>query len=365
MKLLVCHPGSNISTGDMYTGLVPALHRRGHEVLEYPLASRIDRTANWLTYNYRKARKAAPDFPKPTWADALYLAAERLVALALRDEPDWTLVMSGMFFSPDVLVLMHRARLPIGLILTESPYDDALQFRILPAAQVVWTNERRSLDVLRLGHPNTHYLPHAYDPERHSPTLAVDGDVPSHDCVFVGTGFQERIDTLAAVDWTGIDLGLYGNWDLLPSRHPLRQYVRGREVPNTTTVALYRRAKIGLNLYRTSMGYGRDAFRVKNAESLNPRALELAACGVFTISDHRAEVDEVFGRAVPTFKTPAELEATIRYWLAPEHDIERQDTAAQLPARVKGHTFDAMAAQIERDFVATMERLKERAHAAA
>jgi hypothetical protein len=362
---MVVHPGSNISVGDVYDGLVPALRRRGHDIIEYPLSARIDRYVNWLKYNYRRAKKVDREMPAPTWSDALYLAAERVVPLALREQPNFILIVSGLFFHPDILILLRRAGQRIGLLCSESPYEDPQQFRILPAAQVVWTNERRSLDVLRLGHPNTHYLPHAYDPERHNPTIDVDEDVAAHDVCFVGTGFQERVDTLASVDWSGIDLGLYGNWDLLPPRHPLRRFVRGKEVPNTTTVSLYRRAKIGLNLYRTSMGYGRDAFRVRHADSLNPRALELAACGVFTLSDYRAEVEEVFGGAVPTFSTPGELERLIRHYLSPAGEAFRLSFAETLPGLVAGRTFDAMAEQIERDFVATTERLKERARAAA
>jgi glycosyltransferase involved in cell wall biosynthesis len=146
---------------------------------------------------------------------------------------------------------------------------------------------------------------------------------------------------------TAIDLGLYGSWGLLGSRHRLRKHVRGGVVTNQAAAALYRRAKIGLNLYRTSMGFGKGAPRVQGAESLNPRALELAACGVFTVSDYRPEVAEVFGPLVPTFTDPAELGPLLQRWLAA--DEGRRRLAAQLPSCVAARTFDAMAAQVAAD----------------
>jgi hypothetical protein len=162
--------------------------------------------------------------------------------------------------------------------------------------------------------------------------------------VFVGSDFQERVRTLNAVDWDGIDLGIYGNFKHGKRYKRLKPHIRGGIVPNQLTAALYRKAAIGLNLYRTGKGWARDAQPVACAESLNPRAVELAACGVFTLSDYRPEVAETFGAAVPTFQTPGELGELIRYYLA--HAEERRALAALLPGCVAGHTFAARTEQI-------------------
>ena len=352
MRLFAIHPGSDIATGDTHVGLVAALRRAGHEVEEWPLAQRIDRWANWLDYNYRIAVEKDASIPTPTWADSLYLAGEQAIPRALRWQPDWVLIVSGMYLHPDLIVLLRRAGLRLALVCTESPYDDVQQFRVLPLAHLAWTNERRSVDVLKYALPTVRYLPCAYDPERHNPAAVEPDDlppVPSHDVVFVGTGFAERIELLEAVDWTGlgIDLGLYGGWEFLAETSPLRAHIKGGRVDNAYTAALYRRAKIGLNLYRQSVGYGPDVPRILAADSLNPRAVELAAAGVFTLSDPRAEVAEVFGGLVPTFTTAKELEALVRRWLP--DDAGRRQVAAQLPGRVAGRTFDAMAAQVVGD----------------
>jgi hypothetical protein len=198
--------------------------------------------------------------------------------------------------------------------------------------------------------PNVSYLPHAWHPAKHTPGLRDgDEDVPSHDVVFVGTAFRERIEWFRAIDWTGIDLGLYGQWDALGGRDRLRQYLRGGPQNNRVTAALYRRAKIGLNLYRSSKGWGRLAPRlaVGQAESLSPRAYELAACGVFHLSEFRPEVAEVFGPLVPTFKSATEAAALIRAWLA--DDAGRLRVAASLPATVAASSWVARAAQVKSD----------------
>lgn len=350
-RLLCVHPGADVSTADVYNGLVPALEARGVECVPYALNTRIAAAGSWLQHSWRRARKTDPDIRRPTEGDVLYQAGTGIIERALRLGVDWVLVWSGMYLHPDILILLRRAGIRTAVILSESPYDSLMEQRILPLVEQAWTNERSCLDEYRRINPNTSYLAHAFDPARHYPILQEHGDdvvgVAAHDVVFVGTGFQERIDTLSQVDWSGIDLGLYGSWDLLPSRHHLRKYVRGGFVDNARAAALYRRAKIGLNLYRSSIGFGRCAPRIEHAESLNPRALELAACGVFQISDYRAEVNEIFGSSVPTFSTAAELEGSIRHFLA--DPLARHTRAQHALEAVQPHTFSARAEQILED----------------
>ena len=110
---------------------------------------------------------------------------------------------------------------------------------------------------------------------------------------------------------------------------------------------LYRKAKIGLNLYRTSKGWD-GADHIDHAESLNPRAVELAACGVFTISDHREEVWDTFNMRVPTFLSAEQLGEKIRFYL--RNNLEREFIAESLPSKVAHLTFEARA----RDVVTTL-----------
>lgn len=325
------------------------MKRQGIEVIDYNLDHRILASGGWFGYLYKRRKKAGFDVRRPGPGDILFHACQDMLGRALVHEVDWVIVVSGMYMHPDWMTIMQRAGIKLGVILTESPYDDQRQGPFIQRCDVAWTNERSSVDFLRMYNPNVFYLPHAHDPARHfpfRPGIEV-GPTPAHDVVFVGTGFQERIEVLSAVNWDGIDFGLYGEWSLLGSRSKLRQQIKGGPVENQYATLLYKRAKICLNLHRMSIGFGSKALRITDAESLNPRAIELAACGVFTISDYRPEIEEVFGGLVPTFSTPTELEDAIRYYLA--HDEERARIAAALPHAVGGMTFDERVDQIMAD----------------
>lgn len=334
MRLLIVHPGADWSVSDLFDGYAAAFRTLGHDVGVYNLSARIEVAHGWLHYCWRKAGRQEP---KPGPVETIYRASLDVVNAALIGDVDWVFVISGMYLHPDALIMLRRAGRRVALLLTESPYEDDRQIRVARLADVVFTNERTSVKSLGAVNPNVYYLPHAYDPKRHRPNVEPSTAVPAHDVVFVGTGFQERLDTLGAIDWSGVDLGLYGTYKLMGSRSKLRPYVRGKVVSNEFAAALYRRAKIGLNLYRQSIHYHRESPHITTAESVNPRALELAACGVFTLSDYRPEVEEVFGGLVPTFTTPAQLQALLSRWLPDEEG--RQALASELPSRVTHSAF--------------------------
>ncbi len=344
MKLLVVHPGAAWATADVWAGLLPALQRAGAEVAQYALDGRIQHAGGYLQWCWRRNKCQGE---KPSEADVLYLASMGLLERALRLQPDWTLIISAMYVHQDALRLMRRAGQRVAILFTESPYADAVQIQQAAWVNACWVNERASVEPFRAVNPQTYYWQHAIDPARHFPRADADDagpDAPAHDVVFVGTGWQERCELLSAINWDGIDLGLYGAWGLLGSRAKLRRYVRGGITANAMTAALYRRAKIGLNLHRASLGWGRASPRVSYAESLNPRCYELGATGCFFITDYRAELADVYGDAVPTFTSPREAEGLIRYFLA--RPDERRLRAARLPSLARAHTFDARARQM-------------------
>jgi spore maturation protein CgeB len=338
MKILLVHPGASFSVHDLFVGYGDALTRLGHEVYPYRLDEAIEDMGRFHHWKWRADGKQGS---KPSSARIFYDAGVRYIEAALRLKADWVLLVSGMYTHPDTIVMGRRAGLRLALLASESPYDDAQQAFVAPYVDMVFTNERTSVPVLGRANPNTFYLPHAYAPW-HAEPLDGHDDVFAHDVVFVGTGFQERLDLLQAVDWSGIDLGLYGSYVLMGSRSKLRQHLAGGVVSNHRTAALYRKAKIGLNLYRTSMGFGKTAPRVRYAESLNPRAYELAASGCFQLSDDRRELHEVFGDAVPTFSDSRHLEKHIRWFL--DRETDRRALAARAQRAVEPHTYEARAA---------------------
>ena len=344
MKLLIVSSGASWSTADVDAGLRYGLAQHGVDVIQYRLDGRIVRAEKWLRGAWKAARKQDPTFQKPTVADVFYQAGIGALEMALRHQVDCVLVVSGMFLYPDVVVLMKRAGLRVCVLMTESPYDDQ-ELNLAKLIDGCWTNERSAVPAFQKVNRNSGYLPHGWHPERHRPgPQPGDDDVPAHDVVFVGSGFHERVEFLSAIDWTGVDFGLYGSWRNLGSGSRLRRFLRGDITDNRKTAALYRRAKIGLNLYRTSKGWGKGAAQIPYAESLNPRAYELAACGVFHLSHYRAEVADVFGDLVPTFRHPTECSALMRAWLA-NHD-GRTAVARALPARVAEASWTERAVRV-------------------
>lgn len=355
MKLLVLSPGASWSTADVDAGLRYGLEHHGVQVVQYRLDSRIARADKWLKNAWRTARKTDPAIVKPTTADVFYQAGIDALAMALRHQVDAVLVVSAMYLHPDVITLMKRAGLRVVVLFTESPYDMRQELAIAKLVDGCWTNERSAVAAFRDVNPHSGYLPHGWHPERHQPgPQPGDDEVARHDVVFVGSAFSERVEWFSAIDWRGIDLGLYGTWDSLRATHPLKRFVRGTQVTNTVTAALYRRAKIGLNLYRTSMGWGRGAPRITHAESLNPRAYELAACGAFHLSDARQEVADVFGALVPTFRHPTEAATLIRAWLA--DPAGRARVQAALPGCVAEASWVERATRVIGDLQTLQQR---------
>jgi spore maturation protein CgeB len=353
VNFLAIHPGASYSTADVFTGLTNALREQGHTVWQFNLDVRLGWQTQWLKFAWRKAGK--PPDGKPQFHEAQWHSQFPLAMWAAWNRPDWVLLFSGQLLHPNLLPLLRKIRcercchFKTAFVFTESPYDDEPgQAALAQQVDVCFTNERSSVPILRRFNPATFYLPAAYDPAKHRPSEP-DPDVPAHDVVFVGTYFEERTELFSRVNWDGIDVGLYGFHTLVPSRSRIRKYIKGDIVPNTRTAALYRAARIGLNPHRVSEALERHARRITRAESLNPRAYELAATGCFQLTDARPEVAEVFGDAVPTYRDAAELEALIRYYLA--HDGERRALAARARQAVQGHTFAARAETLVQELV--------------
>jgi spore maturation protein CgeB len=332
LRLLLVSPGASWATADVFRGLYNGLKYHDVDVTPYRLDTRFAASKAALHWLWRTKKKTQPDLPKPNAADLSYHASIGALEMALRNHVDVVLVVSAMLLHPDVLLMMKQAGLRVVVLFTESPYDHDSEMRVAKIVDGGWTNERSVVQSFRTVNPHFGYLPHGWDPLVHRTDLPLDESVPAHDVVFVGTGFRERYRFFNSIDWSGINLGLYGTWNTTLLNKQVRACVTNGPIDNEQAVLLYRRAKIGLNLYRTSQGWGPNAPSIRHAESVNPRAYELAACGTFAISDYRLESAEVFGDCVPMFQRPIEAAALIRCWLA--DDAGRMAIASALPARV-------------------------------
>jgi glycosyltransferase involved in cell wall biosynthesis len=347
LKILLVHPGASVSTADVEEGLRAGLEGLGVKVYRYRLDHRLafEKAAarGWAAYQRRRGLPAED----PTDQGIVYEAGVRALEMALRLNVHVVVIVAGLLVHPDVLALMRRAGLLVTVLLTETPYSPVGERRLAGLSEGVWTNERTAVERLREVCPNVGYLPHAWHPGRHRPEPEL---APEYDVAFVGTAWADRIELLGAVNWTGIKLALFGNWEALPGRHRLRKHLAGRQMANEEALGVYRRARINLNLHRGREGWPGDGQVGAEvyAESLNPRAYELAALGVFWISDRRrAEHAEIFGEAVPTFGDALELEALIRGYLAdPGARAELADRGPRLVAR---HSWRERARLVRND----------------
>lgn len=330
MRIMVVHPGAAWSTADVYTGLCAGLQANGVSLIE----GRLDTILNWYG---SLVKQGVGDGVLA--ADALLLGGDlnrsalvsaHITRAALLHRPDWVIVVSGHNFNAHDAQALRRAGLKIALVCTESPYWMDVEPKIAQFYDVVFTNERSA--VKAFNHPRCHYLPHAYNPAVHT----ADGPKgPPSDVVFVGSLFDERRALFNAVDWTGVDFVLRGHFiDAVDI------------VDNSATAAYYRSAKISLNHHRTTTMHG-SGKHIARAESLGPRAYEIAACGGFMLCDNsRPEIFDVFGDTVPMYEAgdAADLEHSIRYWL--RFDEARARWANEQHEAVKPHSWIARAKQI-------------------
>jgi spore maturation protein CgeB len=165
------------------------------------------------------------------------------------------------------------------------------------------------------------------------------------DVCFVGTMYPERIELLNSVNWDGIDTKFIG--PNLEAPNGMISMGATNRLPNTEVAKYYAGAKICLNIDRTVTGEcvnGTQHISEGEAWSLGPRAYEIAASGSFQIGQRRAEMEELFGGLVPTFRTADELESLVRHYL--NNDEERQRLAKLQMERVKPCSFGERARKI-------------------
>ena len=346
LRFLFVWPGAEMAISDVAKGYSSALKAAGHHLTDYILTKR-------LIYHISATRRYAEEAGNRSLEDAkddvrlmAKMASECVLPEAIYCKADAVIIVSGLNLWPGVLYLLRWAGIPVVCVLTESPYEDVEQGEWLQSNSeaIVFTNERHSAST----NAGWSYLPCAYDPEVHKevdPDLSVGCDV-----LFLGSGFADRQKFFETVDWTGIDLRLLGPWPNMTDDSPLAQFQNGECIDNSLASSYYRAAKINLNLHRAH----------PHAESTNPRTYEVAASGAFQVSDYRAEIPEIFGSSIPTFRTASELRHLIDRYVADEPMRRRLATEAQ--RRVAKHTFALRAESLVSSLRDVLDSRREAGH---
>lgn len=336
MRVYVVHPGANFSTADVYTGAVAGLRALdGVDVYE----GRLDTIMEWyelalaagIAQGTMKA-EAAKQINAQRWASA------HITQHILQVWPDLVVVISGHNYHTQDVRDLRRIGLKVACVLTESPYMLDAEALLARQYDAVTTNERLAVPLLRATNPRATYLPHAFHPAIHTPHVPPD-PAKACDVVFIGSMFEERKRLIESVDWSGIT-------------HTVRGYhLDGQTpdvVPNLEAADYYRSARICLNHHRTTTSHGSGQhINAHEAESLGPRAYEIAACGGFQLmDDSRPERFDVFGDCAPTYRAgdASDLERQVRYWLA--HEERRAETARAMHQAVQPHSWIRRAGQL-------------------
>lgn len=336
MRVLLVHPGPHYSVSDVYYGWARGLSAAGVGVARFNLDERLDfYSAAYVAMADGEMRKACdPD-------GAARLACAGIKAAAFDYWPDLVVVVSGMFVPPDIIDALSGRGMRTCLLATEAPYEDNRHMAQAAKFDVVIVNDPANLEALREVNPETHYIPHAFDPALHHP-----GSEERSGVCFVGTAFPSRIELLEAVDWSGLDLSLAGHWKNLDPGSPLHKHLLTSTddcYENTDTANLYRRSMAGFNCYRQEHQDG--AHDHADGMACGPREIELAACGVPFVRDPRPESDLLFP-FLPTYDTAEELGDQLRWLVAdPSRAAELGGRARAAVAR---RTFAHNAAQFLR-----------------
>jgi len=342
MRWLICHPGPHFSVHDVYVGWRNALHALGEQVVEY----RFDDRLNAFAASLREVGEAGDGVKllRRMYDDEQVktLSVDGLCATLFKVRPDVLLLISGFFVPPALLEHIQRSGIAVVIIHTESPYEDERQLELAQHAHLNLLNDPANIDVFASVAP-TLYLPHAYRPEVHHPGAAE----PDVDFSFVGTAFASRIAFFEQLNLDGLAVELAGNWQQLPEDSPLLAHI-GHQLDhcldNTETADLYRRTRVGLNLYR------REAQHPDLVEgvAIGPREVEMAACGLFFLRDPRPEGDEVL-RMLPTFNDVGEASDLLRWYLA--HPGQREEAAIKAREAIADRTFDNHARHLLRRII--------------
>lgn len=330
MRWLVAAPGAAFSVFDVYQGWVEALQGLGQDVHRFNLDDRLSFYGSSYFELNGEHRKLDPKL-------AMDMATNGLYAALYKVKPDVLMVVSGFFIPVEIYELARTYGTRIVVLHTESPYEDHRQVTVAEHADLNLINDPTNIDRFPAG---TRYVPHAYRPALHHPGPSVAEMVC--DLGFVGTGYPSRIAFFGAMDLSGLDVLLAGNWTGLAEDSPLRPFLATDVkdcLDNEDTTDVYRSARVGMNLYRREA----QSDDLVAGWAMGPREVEMAACAAFFLRDPRGEGDEVLSM-LPTFTSPEEASHLLRYYLA--RPDERADLAMKAREAVAGRTFDAHAADL-------------------
>lgn len=351
-RAVASHAGGQLHVavvGPIYGGSLPvaryvvsALEKLGHRV------SWLDHSVHHPSYeafsSYRDERHRLT--MQSRFCDVLSLGAITHVA---EDPPDLVLAIAQAPLTLAVLEHLRRKKFLTAMWFVEN-YRHLTYWQQLASGYDHWfvIQQAECVEALkRAGAPHVHYLPMAADASIHRPlTLtAAEQEEYGADVSFVGAGYANRRSLLPqwfSNDWT---FKLWGNeWDGAANLQHILQR-NGARIDTETCMKVFNATAVNLNLHSSS-GPALDA----QADFVNPRTFELAACGAFQLVDERTLLPDLFTpEEVVQFQQAEQVPSLIRTWLKDSAGRRRYADAARRRV-LSQHTYEHRM----RDLLATI-----------
>ncbi|MDF0666442.1 MAG: glycosyltransferase [Nitrospira sp.] len=301
--------------GPIYGGSLPIAHHTvaaleslGHRV------SWLDQSPHRISYEtfgvYHEPRHRLT--MQSRFADVLSLG---VVTHLAEDPPDLVLALAQAPMNLAVLEHLRKKKFLTAMWFVEN-HRHLTYWQQLAGGYDYWfvIQEGSCFESLkRAGARHVSYLPMAAEPNLHRPIVltAADQDEYGADVSFVGAGYANRRTVLPrwlSNDWS---FKLWGNeWEGAEGFTSVLQR-GGDRIDTETCIKVFNATSINLNLHSYD-GDGLDP----EADFVNPRTFELAACGAFQLVDERSLMPDLFAAdELVRFAAVAEVPLLIRAWL--------------------------------------------------
>ncbi len=340
-RTIASHIGGQLTitlVGPIYGGSLPiaryvkrALETLGHKV------QWIDHSLHAASYEAMGTLKDARNRQLMQSRMAEVLSQWTLASLA-ESPPDLVLSLAQAPLTLPVLEHLRKKNFVTAMWFVEN-YRHLTYWQQMAPGYDYWFVFQRGQcpDAFRqAGAKNVSYLPMAADPTIHHPMTLSEDDRRDYsaDVSFVGAGYANRrrlFPTLLRQPWS---FKLWGNeWEGADDLQSVLQ-LNGARIDTPTCMKVFNATTINLNLHSTT-GVGVDP----QADFVNPRTFELAACGAFQLVDHRSLLPEFFSaQEIVSFQTFDEVPGLVGQWLGDSAARQAMSDAAQTRV-LSAHTY--------------------------
>jgi len=210
-------------------------------------------------------------------------------------------------------------------------HPDDVTIREVSKYSLVVVGSQKKCEYLRGYGINAYYLPQFTNPHRF---FYEEDKAFKTQLLFVGNAYEIIRPAVKYATKNGLPISVYGRfWE----RYIDNRYIKGEYIDNNDLHKYYSNADIVLNDTNENMRI--DGF-------ISNRIYDATACKAFVISDYMPEIKEIYGDAIPMYKTEKEFVELVEYYLS--HPEERKQKAEQVhQITMKSYTNTAFAENLK------------------